>query len=32
VKDRLITLALAMGALAAFYVLFAPKPQLRRSA
>jgi hypothetical protein len=28
VKDRLITLALAMGALAAFYVLFAPKPQL----
>ena len=27
-KDRLITLSLAMGALAAFYVLFAPQPQL----
>jgi hypothetical protein len=27
VKDRLITLALAVGALAAFYVLFAPQPQ-----
>lgn len=27
-KDRLITLALAVGALAAFYVLFAPKPEL----
>jgi hypothetical protein len=26
VKDRLITLALAVGALAAFYVLFAPQP------
>lgn len=25
-KDRLLTLALALGALAAFYVLFAPKP------
>jgi Domain of unknown function (DUF4350) len=28
VKDRLITLALAAGALAAFYVLFMPKPEL----
>jgi uncharacterized protein DUF4350 len=28
VKDRLITLALAIGALAAFYVLFMPKPDL----
>jgi uncharacterized protein DUF4350 len=28
VKDRLITLALAVGALAAFYVLFMPQPQL----
>ena len=27
-KDRLITLALAAGALAAFYVLFMPKPEL----
>src|ERR1044071_8707161 len=27
-KDRLITLALAVGALVAFYVLFAPKPEL----
>jgi hypothetical protein len=27
VKDRLITLALAVGALAAFYVLFVPRPQ-----
>lgn len=27
-KDRLITLALAFGGLAAFYVLFAPKPEL----
>lgn len=26
-KDRLITLALAVGALAAFYVLFVPRPQ-----
>jgi hypothetical protein len=28
VKDRLVTLALAVGALAAFYVLFMPKPDL----
>jgi hypothetical protein len=28
VKDRLLTLALAVGALAAFYVLFAPQPEL----
>jgi hypothetical protein len=27
VKDRLLTLALAVGALAAFYVVIAPKPQ-----
>lgn len=27
-KDRLLTLALAVGALAAFYVLFAPQPEL----
>jgi hypothetical protein len=30
VKDRLLTLALAVGALAAFYVLLAPKPPLPR--
>jgi hypothetical protein len=28
VKDRLVTLALAVGALVAFYVLFMPKPEL----